>query len=222
MDNLITIKGKKDRLEIGLNKEADFDTLIEAFKEKISTAKSFLGSGKAAIEFTKRDLTTEEEDALISILQDNSNLRIVFVFSKSESKNNSISTGRTIYDSVATEGPTKFYRGNLRAGRKLEYKGNIVILGDVNPGAEVVSTGNILVIGHLNGTVTAGTEDPAHAFIGALYMNPVHLTIGEIFAKPLQNEILDTNKVDKKSKFKIAHIKDWNIVIEDFDVRSFK
>lgn len=52
-------------------------------------------------------------------------------------------------------------------------------------------------------------------------MNPIQMVIGAVTAKPMQKEILDTNKIDRKGGFKIAYIKNNEIFIEDFSTRSF-
>ena len=109
----------------------------------------------------------------------------------------------------------------MRSGSKLEYDGNIVILGDVNPGALVRARGNVIVLGYLNGTIYAGLDEDSDAFIGANFMNPIQMVIGAVTAKPMQKEILDTNKIDRKGGFKIACIRNNEIFIEDFSTRSF-
>src|SRR5579875_1936896 len=43
-------------------------------------------------------------------------------------------------------GSTLYHRGTLRGGQTLHHMGNIVVLGDVNPGAELVATGDIVVV----------------------------------------------------------------------------
>ncbi len=49
-------------------------------------------------------------------------------------------------------------RGTLRGGQALHHAGNIVVVGDVNPGAELVATGDILVFGRLAGIAHAGAQ----------------------------------------------------------------
>lgn len=212
MKNYVILKGKKDRLEIQLDAEVDFITLRNAMIEKMKEAKSFIGEGKMAIEFTNRNLSELEENVLIDLIRLHSNLNIVYVFSGNDLKEiNNFS----FFSSVAEEGPTKFYQGTLRSGAKLEYEGNIVILGDVNPGSLIRAKGNVLVLGHLNGTVYAGLGDANNSFVGAMFFNPVQLTIGTKIAKDLQKEILDTNRV-KRGSFHIAKIKHGEVIIEEW------
>ena len=56
------------------------------------------------------------------------------------------------------ENTTLFHKGNLRSGRSIEYDGSVVLLGDVNPGAQIKAKGNILVLGAIKGTVHAGCD----------------------------------------------------------------
>ena len=220
MNNYVILKGKKDRLVIHLNSEVDFLTLRDSLVEKIQEAKNFIGNVHLAIEFTNRVLTELEENVLIDLIKLNSDINITYVFSESGSGVNRKEKIK-FFKAVTEEGPTKFFRGTLRSGSKIEYDGNIVVIGDVNPGAMLRAKGNIIVLGHLNGAVYAGLDDDKDAFIGANYMNPIQLVIGSTIAKPMQKEILDTNKVDRKGGFKIAYIKNNEILIEDFSARSY-
>lgn len=220
MNNYVILKGKKDRLVIHLNSEVDFLTLRDSLVEKIQEAKNFIGNVQLAIEFTNRVLTELEENVLIDLIKLNSDLNITYVFSENGSGVNKKEKIK-FFKAVTEEGPTKFFRGTLRSGSKIEYNGNIVVVGDVNPGAMLRAKGNIIVLGHLNGTVYAGLDDDKDAFIGANYMNPIQLVIGNTIAKPMQKEILDTNKVDRRGGFKIAYIKNNEILIEDFSARSY-
>ena len=218
MNNYVILKGKKDRLVIHLNSEVDFLTLRDSLVEKVREARNFIGNVQLAIEFSNRILSELEENVLIDLIKLNSDINITYVFSESgPEKKDKIK----FFKAVTEEGPTKFFKGTLRSGSKLEYDGNIVILGDVNPGALVRARGNVIVLGYLNGTIYAGLDEDSDAFIGANFMNPIQMVIGAVTAKPMQKEILDTNKIDRKGGFKIAYIKNNEIFIEDFSTRSF-
>ncbi|MEA4908435.1 MAG: septum site-determining protein MinC [Chloroflexi bacterium] len=68
----------------------------------------------------------------------------------------------------------------LRSGFRVAYEGHIVVLGDVNPGAEIVAGGSIIVWGKLRGSVQAGSEGNPDATICALEMNPTQIRIADI------------------------------------------
>ena len=127
MNNYVILKGKKDRLVIHLNSEVDFLTLRDSLVEKIQEAKNFIGNVHLAIEFTNRVLTELEENVLIDLIKLNSDLNITYVFSESGSGVNKKEKIK-FFKAVTEEGPTKFFRGTLRSGNKIEYDGNIVVI----------------------------------------------------------------------------------------------
>jgi septum site-determining protein MinC len=94
----------------------------------------------------------------------------------------------------------------LRSGKSVRYPGHVVIIGDVNAGAEVVAGGNIVVWGRIRGTVTAGSEGRADAVICALDLAPTQLRIGSAIAT--------SPKRRGKPEPEVARIKNGQIVAE--------
>lgn len=104
-----------------------------------------------------------------------------------------------------------FYRGTLRSGQSLEVKDSIIVIGDVNPGANVIAGGNIVVIGSLKGSVVAGANGNQNAFVMALSMTPIQIQIADVVAR-----CSDSKKIpkSKKNDAMIATIIDNEICIE--------
>ena len=213
MSNHVIIKGKNDRLVIALNPDIDFLDICDILKTKILEAKNFIGNSRMAIEFSGRTLTNEEENILIGIITDNSNIVISYIFSKRADSDEEIDLEHL--NPLIEEGKTHFFRGTLRSGSKIESDGNVVVLGDVNPSSIIKARGNVIVLGHLNGTVYAGLGGDDRAFIGAVHFNPIQLTIGMRTITDIQNEILDSTRVNRKDKFKVARIRNQEIVVEE-------
>ena len=213
MSNHVIIKGKNDRLVIALDPDVSFLDICDILKTKILEARNFIGNSRMAIEFSGRTLTNEEENILIGIITDNSNIVISYIFSKREDSDEEIDLEHL--NPLIEEGKTHFYRGTLRSGSKIESDGNIVVLGDVNPSSIIKARGNVIVLGHLNGTVYAGLGGDDRAFIGAVHFNPIQLTIGMRTITDIQNEILDSTRVNRKDKFKVARIRNQEIVVEE-------
>ena len=213
MSNHVIIKGKNDRLVIALNPDIDFLDICDILKTKILEAKNFIGNSRMAIEFSGRALTNEEENKLIGIITENSNIVISYIFSKRTDSEEEMDLENI--NPLIEEGKTHFFRGTLRSGSKIESDGNVVVLGDVNPSSIIKARGNVIVLGHLNGTVYAGLGGDDRAFIGAIYFNPIQLTIGMKTITDIQNEILDSSRVDKKSRFKVARIVNQERVVEE-------
>ncbi len=213
MSNHVIIKGKNDRLVIALNPDIDFLDICDILKTKILEARDFIGNSRMAIEFSGRALTNEEENKLIGIITDNSDIVISYIFSKRADSDEEIDLENI--NPLIEEGKTHFFRGTLRSGSKIESDGNVVVLGDVNPSSIIRARGNVIVLGHLNGTVYAGLGGDDRAFIAAIYFNPIQITIGMKTITDIQDEILDSTRVDKKSRFKVASIKNQEIVVEE-------
>ena len=213
MSNHVIIKGKNDRLVIALNPDIDFLDICDILKTKILEAKNFIGNSRMAIEFSGRALTNEEENKLIGIITENSNIVISYIFSKRTDSEEEMDLENI--NPLIEEGKTHFFRGTLRSGSKIESDGNVVVLGDVNPSSIIKARGNVIVLGHLNGTVYAGLGGDDRAFIGAVHFNPIQITIGMKTITDIQNEILDSTRVNKKDKFKVARIRNQEIVVEE-------
>lgn len=72
----------------------------------------------------------------------------------------------------------------VRSGQVLEFDGDLLLLGDVNPGGTVRSTGNIYVLGNLRGYAHAGISGDSQVIIAAASMNPTQLRIADVISKP--------------------------------------
>lgn len=97
---------------------------------------------------------------------------------------------------------------HLRSGQRVEHNGDILILGDVNPDAEIVAGGNIIVMGKLRGIAWAGAMGDESAVIIALGMEPQQLRIAEVLANLREEEKGTFNSPQ------IAKIKEGNIILE--------
>ena len=74
---------------------------------------------------------------------------------------------------------TKYQKGSLRSGQIIRFRGSVVVLGDVNPGAEILAEGNVIVLGSLKGLVHAGCMGDQDCYIGAISLMPSQLRIAD-------------------------------------------
>ena len=88
-----------------------------------------------------------------------------------------------IHDKDSTFSPTHFHQGTLRSGEYLDCPGDLLILGDVNPGAKVSAEGNIIIWGRLLGIAHAGSSGNSKATISALQLRPLQLRIAKKIAR---------------------------------------
>ncbi|TJX14776.1 septum site-determining protein MinC [Tissierella creatinini] len=87
------------------------------------------------------------------------------------------------------EGMTKFVHGTLRSGQEVNYDGNIVVVGDVNPGAFLKAKGNIIVLGSLRGVAHAGIGGNEKSIVAAYSLLPMQLRIADIIVRPPDGDI---------------------------------
>ncbi len=98
--------------------------------------------------------------------------------------------------------------GRVRSGQKMTAKHHLVLLGDVNPGGEIVAGGDIIVLGSLRGIAAAGQPEQEDAIIFALDFRPSQIQIGRLVAAGLP--------ADTKQKPEFAHMENNAIVVDDY------
>lgn len=98
-----------------------------------------------------------------------------------------------------------FVDKTLRSGARVDFPGHVIVLGDVNPGAEVIADGNVIVWGRLRGAVHAGAQGDGAKVVCALDLLPMRLQIGE------QVMSLDEKEAGKPEK---ALIRDGRVIVE--------
>lgn len=103
--------------------------------------------------------------------------------------------------------------GTVRSGQRVETPFSLVIVGDVNPGADLIAGGDIIVLGSLRGTAHASAydDDGFDSVIVALHMRPMQLRIGSIISRGSDEDV----KLPE-----IARIENRRIVVETFNSRA--
>ena len=104
---------------------------------------------------------------------------------------------------------TLYHVGTLRGGQALHHAGNIVVIGDVNPGTELVATGDIVVFGRLLGVAHAGAQGDNDAKVYALELQATQLRIAAVIA-------VDEEHARVASEPEVAFVRDGRIAIAPF------
>ncbi len=102
---------------------------------------------------------------------------------------------------------TLFLRRTVRSGQAIHHHSTVVVLGDVNPGAEIVAGGDVIVWGVLRGMVHAGYADNEAALVCALQLAPVQLRIAHLLSRPPEG-------FDVQPYPEVATIRQGQIVVE--------
>ncbi|MEX2355999.1 MAG: septum site-determining protein MinC [Thermaerobacterales bacterium] len=115
------------------------------------------------------------------------------------------------YDGSKT-GTAYLLRRTIRSGQRVAYQGSVVILGDVNPGAEIIATGDIVVVGALRGLAHAGARGHTGAVVAALDLRPVQLRIGSFLGRgpegPPRGDV-------RSVRLAVARVGNGRIVVEE-------
>ena len=201
MSQAVVIKSNKYGINLILDKDMPFQELLTCkLRRKFQESEKFFKNAKMAISFEGRTLTQEEEYQIIETITENTSISIICIVDNDETHADLVKQQiEAYYDSVSgREG--EFYRGTLRSGQVLESVSSVVIVGDVNPGAKIISQGNIIVLGALKGNAYAGAAGDSNCFIVALEMDPIQIQIGDILAKSpdKKNETRCADCVGKK------------------------
>lgn len=209
MNNSVIIKGNKYGIIVVLSPDEPFDELKLLIAEKFRESSKFFENAKMAISFEGRKLTNEEQREILDIIADNADMHIVCVMDNDDEIQEKFQ--KTLEQRLLelSSNTGQFYKGILRSGASLEFETSVIIIGDVNHGARVVSKGNIIVLGSLKGTAFAGATGNTNSFVVALDMNPTQIRIADSIArapdKPVKNEVKEA---------KIAFLEEGNIYIE--------
>ena len=195
MDNT-KIKGIKNGFKIVITGEAEFDEIYNEIIEKVNnTMELFRLKKELVVEIEGGKLTHENKCELTKRLLEMLNFNAVISFID----------GKALEQRKTEVKETIYHEGTLRSGQNLTSQGHLIVLGDVNPGAEISACGNIVVLGSLKGIAHAGMDGDEAATVSALVFQPTQLRIAEIITRAPEN----TGKAELVPE--IARIKDGSI-----------
>jgi septum site-determining protein MinC len=115
-------------------------------------------------------------------------------------------------DSEVARQEAVYVRRTLRSGQTISHPGHVIVVGDVNAGAEIIAEGDIIVWGRLRGTVHAGANGDAEAIVCALDLSPTQLRIANAIA------ISPPRKGEPRPE--LARLKDGHITAERWSYKG--
>lgn len=176
MRNCVSINLRKNEILIKISDDAEQKDIIDNLRKKLPELKKMYKNEKTPITVTGKVLKNKEIDEIQELIKRNIDVEIDFDMPKSLGLS---SITRTFNKEIAIS-ETKFHRGSLRSGQKMESEGSLVILGDVNSGAEVMASDNIVVLGALRGLAHAGAKGNKQAMISAGLLDTVQIRIANV------------------------------------------
>jgi len=219
----IAIKGTRNGLLLTLEPETPFGDLLTALSERLSEAPTFFRGASLALDTTRRTLQVSERTQLEALLayyhmsvavpEPATTARLDSQVSAAQSPEvsaaNSLQSSQeqSIQQDLRTFDDTLFIRRTVRSGQAIHHPSHVVVLGDVNPGAEIVAGGDIIVWGVLRGMVHAGYPDNAEALVCSLLLAPVQLRIAHLLSRPPEG-------YEAQPRPEVAAIRNDQIVVE--------
>lgn len=192
-ESSVTFKGSVNGLTIILKQEDDFETLLNQVERKIASAGKFFKGASLAVKYRGKKLSEEEEKRIFELMVNKSGAEIKGIEEDLEepAREPENSQVQPLYKMRMSnfffkgidEGITKFYKGTVRSGQLINFEGNLVVIGDVNPGGEIIATGNVIVMGSLRGIVHAGSDGNKEAVVVAFNLQPTQLRIADVITR---------------------------------------
>lgn len=214
MKNPVIIKSFPNGLSIYLDGEMPFEQLLEEVAVKFKESANFFKDATMVVSFEGRDLSDTEERQIVNTITANSALNIVCIIGKNEETNKNYvkALQKLSFRQEVMENAGQFYKGTLKDGQLLETENSIIVLGDVYPGACIVSSKDVVIIGGLYGQAYAGGNGEDGHFVVALEMSPEKLKIGDFKYKTSEKQ--SKWPIKPKVQPKIAYVKDARVIIE--------
>jgi septum site-determining protein MinC len=218
MSDLISIKGGKDGLRITIDAAAEWATVLEQLEVQFTQSGSFFAGAKLTLEIGDRSLHEEQVAALLGLMQQHGLSPEAIGATDRQSRNLARAAGITArplprYESPppnsAPESEALLLTRTVRSGQVVRHSGHVTLIGDVNPGAEIVAGGSVIVWGRLRGFVHAGALGNREALICALELRPTQLRIADQIAR--------TPDGAGSSGPEIARLTNEQIIVEGWD-----
>ncbi len=215
----VQIKGTRDGLLITLG-DGNWQELEDGLIEHIQHQAEFLKGGRLAIDVGNLVLNVVELSGLRDRLSEFGITMWAVISNSPKTEHTAQMLGLATklsppgFEQTPKAGETHLFdceaavlvQRTLRSGYSLQYPGHIVILGDVNPGADIIAGGNVIVWGRLRGVVHAGAEGDEQAIVCALDLSPTQLRIS--------GHIALTPKRRGKPQPEIARLQENRVVAE--------
>ncbi len=214
MKQSVIIKSFPNGIVLHLSGSDTFEEILQETAIRFRESRNFFKDARMALSIKGRRLTEEEENALLNIISENSDIHILCLVSDDED------TDRRFVKAISEtdfsedgngNSAGQFYKGTLKNGEVLETESSIVILGDVYPGSAIISARDIIVLGGLYGEAYAGGNGSNGHYVAALEMSPEKLKIGDF-----KYHAKEKSKwcIKPKIQPKIAYVKNRKIVMD--------
>lgn len=218
----IAIKGSKDGLRLVLAEDAAWEEIVEALRGQLDRGTEFFHGAELTIDTGDRPLQEQELSAVLTLMQEHGLQPAALATGSREGRTAGRAVGiatRPTARAVAPQVSRDQSADNglmttrtLRSGQVIKHHGHVTLIGDVNPGAEIIATGSVVVWGRVRGTIHAGALGDTSAVVCALEMMPALLRIADMMARQP-----DEQPEPSARSPELARIDQDGIVVEPWD-----
>ncbi len=113
-------------------------------------------------------------------------------------------------ENVQRLNPTKVVRKTVRSGQVVIHDGDVILMGNLNSGGEIISAGNVMVLGEARGVIRAGVKGDEEALVFAIVMSPELIQIAD-----------HVSHVPESFENTVAHVRGGKVVVEKYDNIKF-
>ena len=202
MRNPVRINMKKDEIIIMISEQATYQEAIESLNKKLPALKKLYKAEKTPICVMGKVLKNKEINEINKIIKTEIDVDVKF----DSPKILGLHGIKKAFEQDIENSDTKFLKNGLRSGHREEFEGSIVVIGDVNGGAEVIAGENIVILGTLRGLAHSGAKGNKKAVIAANYLDCPQIRIANVI-KEMEEEDID-------AEYKYAYIEEDSIVLE--------
>ena len=201
MTRNINIFLRQDNIILRIKEDATKRDIMAELNEKLPELKRFYKEDKTPILVTGKILKKAEIDDIQDLIQREMKVKVDFESPRTLGLHG---IKKTFKKEIETS-ETKYYKGSLRSGQRIEFEGSVAILGDVNDGAEVIAEDNIVVLGTLRGMAHAGAKGNEKALIAAHSIESPQIRISSMIKERTRDEI-------DMERYSYAYISDEGVI----------
>jgi len=209
MRSCVKVNLTNENLIIKLNEESSQKEITDSLKKKVAELKKIYKDSKTSILVTGKNLNESERVEIKNIIQEKIDVKISFDVPQELGLHGI----KKSFNQEIESSQTKFHRGAVRSGQRIEYEGSIVVLGDVNGGAEVIAGDNVVVLGVLRGLAHAGARGNKKAIIAAASIDCKQIRIADVI-KEMEDEKDEDGNILASQRKTYAFVENDELILE--------
>jgi septum site-determining protein MinC len=226
MSDLISIKGGRDGLRMRLDDTAEWSTLLLQLERQLTQNRGFFSGAKLTLDVGDRAMSDAQLAEMLGLMQQHGVETEALSANTRESRNAARAAGITARPlprypepaagrgerpgaAAAAESEALLITRTVRSGQVVRHSGHLTLIGDVNPGGELIAGGSIVVWGRVRGFVHAGALGNGEALVCAIELQPTQLRIAD--------QIATAPKSGGPRSPEVARIEAGQIVVEPWE-----